>query len=420
MASYHFSAQVIKRSGGRSAVAAAAYRAGERLQDDRAETVHDYSKRGGVAHTEIMLPEGADARLADRETLWNEVEDMERRKDAQLAREINMALPHELTDEQRLELVRAYVQAEFVDRGMVADVAIHAPQPEKGDHKHNHHAHVMLTLRQADRNGLRKTKTREWNSRDMIAHWRQSWANYQNRALEQHHHRDRVDHRTLEAQRKSALERGDRAQAALLDREPEIHVGPKSRQMEQRGYTPKSKTRQVPVYGKERQQRRFRQRHYNGHDRGTRFSWNRSIIDGNRKRTAKRVLRTRAQQARFRQKQRYWGQRGHLLARQHQQRKSAGLVKKARRGFIISPRQKGQESMFTGLTLQHAKKRQSLLSRLLEDVGQALALMVSGQNRMEARYRDFGLRYQPLMGRKPVRRQARGRQRTRPLPGGLG
>ena len=119
MTQYRFSAQVIKRSDGRSAVAAAAYRAGERLVDERLEMPFDYSHRAGVEHTEIMLPYDADRGLTNRSVLWNQVEAAEKRSDAQVAREVQLSLPHELSFDQRRELVRDFVQTAFVDRGMV-------------------------------------------------------------------------------------------------------------------------------------------------------------------------------------------------------------------------------------------------------------------------------------------------------------
>jgi ATP-dependent exoDNAse (exonuclease V) alpha subunit len=154
LASYHLTAQPVKRSEGRSVVAMAAYRAAARLKDERRDAFADYRRRQGVAHSEILAPEGSAAWLRDRETLWNYVERIETRKDAQLAREINLALPHELTDEQRLTMLRRFVRDEFVALGMVADFAIHRPVPEKGDDPRNFHAHILLTLRQAQKDGL--------------------------------------------------------------------------------------------------------------------------------------------------------------------------------------------------------------------------------------------------------------------------
>lgn len=224
--SYHLSAQPVKRSEGRSVIAMAAYRAGARLADERRGIVADYSRRRGVVHAEILIPDEAADWLRDRTKLWNCVERLEGRCDAQLAREINIALPHELTDGQRLALVRAFVREQFVALGMVADVAIHRPVVEKGEDPRNHHAHILLTLRQATAQGLHAVKTREWNSRDMLRAWRAAWAAYQNDALRRCGHRSVVDHRTLEAQRSEVVDRGDHVRAAVLDREPELHVGP--------------------------------------------------------------------------------------------------------------------------------------------------------------------------------------------------
>lgn len=236
VASYHLSAQPVKRSEGRSVIAMAAYRAGERLTDERRGIVADYSRRRGVAYAEMLIPDGAANWLRDRGKLWNCAERLEGRSDAQLAREINIALPHELTDAQRLALVRAFVREQFVALGMVADVAIHRPVAEKGEDPRNHHAHILLTLRQATAQGLHAVKTREWNSRDMLKAWRIAWAAYQNEALRRCGHRSVVDHRTLEAQRSDARGRGDHARVATLDRQPELHVGPQVAAWRRRTY----------------------------------------------------------------------------------------------------------------------------------------------------------------------------------------
>lgn len=223
----------------------AAYRSGSRLFDSATGRVADFSRRRGVVHSEVMAPEGAASWLRDRERLWNHVEAMEKRRDAQLAREIDMALPHELPAAERLALVRAFVAEQFVARGMVADIAIHEPVPEKGDDPRNHHAHVMLTLRQATAAGLRKVKTREWNSESLLLSWRKEWSAAQNRALELAGLRTRVDHRSLAAQREEAARGGERVKAILLDRTPEIHIGPRSRQAHRRGRVLASRVREM-------------------------------------------------------------------------------------------------------------------------------------------------------------------------------
>lgn len=218
MADYRFSAKVIKRSNGQSAVAAAAYRAAERLHDDRTGQISDYSRKAGVIHAEVMTPEGTPDWMHDRAQLWNAVEAAERRKDAQLAREIQLSLPHELDQAQRETLLLDFVQEQFVGKGMIADIAIHAPNAE-GDQR-NHHAHVMLTMRELTGEGFGK-KARDWNSPDQLAQWREQWAHHQNRTLERHGHAARVDHRSFEAQG--------------IDREPTQHLGPTASDMERGG-----------------------------------------------------------------------------------------------------------------------------------------------------------------------------------------
>ena len=121
----HIPVSIIKRSEGRSAVAAAAYRSGTKLTNEWDGLTHDYTRKGGVVHAEIMLPAHAPPEFADRSTLWNSVEQIEKARDSQLAREIEAALPRELSREQQLALVRAYVKDNFVDKGMCADFAIH-------------------------------------------------------------------------------------------------------------------------------------------------------------------------------------------------------------------------------------------------------------------------------------------------------
>lgn len=218
MAQYRFSSQVIGRSTGRSAVAAAAYRAGQSLADERTGQVHDFSRKGGVLHTEIMAPDNAPDWMRDRQRLWNAVEVAEKRGDAQLSREVQLSLPHELTDEQRLGLVRDFVNSQFVARGMIADMAIHSPGREGDDR--NHHAHIMLTMRELAGEGFGK-KAREWNDKALLQTWREEWAHQQNAVLERFGHPTKVDHRSLEAQG--------------IDREPAPHLGAHAHQMEQQG-----------------------------------------------------------------------------------------------------------------------------------------------------------------------------------------
>lgn len=197
MAIYHFSAQVISRSGGGNALAAAAYRAGEKIQD------HNYTKKDRVNYTEILTPENAPEWAKNRESLWSTVEAAERRKDAQLCREINMALPLELKPEERQELAQNFCR-NFTQLGMVADLAIH------GQDTGNPHAHIMLTMRELKPEGF-GPKSRDWNRRELVEEWREAWAKEANLALERAGHEARIDHRTLAAQG--------------IDREPTIHLG---------------------------------------------------------------------------------------------------------------------------------------------------------------------------------------------------
>jgi len=141
MASYHLSAKIVQRSSGKSVVAAAAYRSRSSIKDKSQGLTFDYSRKKDLAHSEILLPEHAPDRFKDRSVLWNEVEKVERRRDAQLAREIELALPGELTLNQNIELVREFVKLNFVDQGMIADVNIHTK-------KDNPHAHILLTTRE--------------------------------------------------------------------------------------------------------------------------------------------------------------------------------------------------------------------------------------------------------------------------------
>jgi len=252
MAIYHLRATMISRSQGRSATAASAYRVAERIEDRRTGLVFDYAARGGVDHTEILAPDHAPDWVRDRSELWNRVEESETRKNSQVAREVRVALPDELTHAQRVALVRDYAQAQFVDRGMVADIALHAPGRE-GDER-NHHAHILLTTREIDAEGSVPgggftTKNRDWNKVEILEGWREAWARDSNAALERAGIEDRVDHRTLVAQRDEALElasaareRGDEGaelhetvRAMSLDRPPLPQLSLGAWQLKERG-----------------------------------------------------------------------------------------------------------------------------------------------------------------------------------------
>lgn len=242
MAIYHLRLKVVSRALGRAAkpggatrhsvVAAAAYRSGERLYDDSQGRWFQFDKPD-VIHTEIVAPHHAPAWVFDRQVLWNMVERAEKRVDAQLAREIEITLPRELSRDGQIDLVRRFVRDQFVREGMVADIGIHAPHASDG--KEQPHAHVLLTMRYLDAGsitGFSATKEREWNERQDVAEavnaarkrfndtgldedrealeaaeaqrnvnvWRKAWADYANAALATAGSAARIDHRTLEKQ----------------------------------------------------------------------------------------------------------------------------------------------------------------------------------------------------------------------------
>ena len=193
MVIYHFSGTIIARSQGRSAVGSAAYRAGEKLFDERYQKVQDYTKKQDVVYKNILAPNGAPEWTKNRERLWNEVEKVEKRKDAQLAREFNFSLPKELSLQQNIMLAEEFSQRAFVDRGMVADLNIHADQKSDGAY---YHAHIMLTTRTIEQEGFGQ-KERTWNSKDLLLTWREQWAEHCNQYLALNGLDLRVDHRSL-------------------------------------------------------------------------------------------------------------------------------------------------------------------------------------------------------------------------------
>jgi len=278
MSIYHCSIKIISRAGGRSAVASAAYRSGEKLYNEETGLTHDFTNKGGVIMNEILLPENAPQDYLDRQKLWNDVQKVESRSDARFAREVEVALPVEMTRDQQIECVRNYIQENFVSKGMIADWALH--DKEDG----NPHAHIMLTCRamtpehewdaktksvfansrdengraiynpdlpsydphdkentaqyripQLDENGEQKFRERagkgkemlwervnipsnDWNDRANAEKWRESWAVHCNRYLEPEH---QIDHRSYERQG--------------IDKEPTIHEGVTARKIERDG-----------------------------------------------------------------------------------------------------------------------------------------------------------------------------------------
>src|SRR5215217_3842934 len=218
VAIYHFSAKMIARSSGRSAVAAAAYRSASGLLDERDARTHDFRHKADVVHSEILLPAGAPERWADRAVLWNAVEAAEKRKDAQLAREVEFALPREVRREEGVALARAFVQRAFVGRGMVADLNVHGPVDAHGAGQP--HAHVMLTLRAAGREGFGR-KVRAWNGVAELQGWREAWTATANECLAALGHEARIDHRSLKEQG--------------LALEPQNKIGPAGARRAERG-----------------------------------------------------------------------------------------------------------------------------------------------------------------------------------------
>ena len=215
MAIYYFNASVISRSAGRSATASAAYRAAEKIKDERTGEIHDYRKKKGVDEKFILAPDSAPSWVKNRQQLWNEVERVEHRINSQLAREIQLAIPRELNRTQQVELVKEYAKDLFVKEGMIADIAFHELN------SHNPHAHIMLTMREIDQEGFKKNKNRDWNKRELLEKQRAAWSTYANYALEKAGINERIDHRTLSEQG--------------INRIPQIHLGSAAAAMMKRG-----------------------------------------------------------------------------------------------------------------------------------------------------------------------------------------
>lgn len=242
MAIFHLSVKMISRGKGKSAVAAAAYRSGEKITSDYDGITHDYTRKRGVVMTEILLPRNAPIRFYNCSKLWNAVEKIEKAKNAQLAREVEVSIPKELNFEEGYHLVKEFCQRNFVDKGMIADICFH----DKGDG--NPHAHIMLTVRPfnedrswgskqkkeyiLDENGekiydkkkrqykCKSVPTTDWNDRGNVEKWRKSWAEMCNKYLEKSGHDERIDHRSYERQGLEIL--------------PTKHLGTAASQMERR------------------------------------------------------------------------------------------------------------------------------------------------------------------------------------------
>lgn len=232
-----------KQGHGFSATAAAAYRSGSIVTDYRTGEVHDYTRKSRIGYTEIVLPPGAPSWASHREALWNAVEAAEARKDARLAHEFIVALPHGLTSEQEIALVRDLVQSVADQHRLPVDFAIHGDDPKTWDGSAKgivgNHAHLLMPTRELTPEGFSKIKGREFIDRKLgpktLRRWREQWALIGNKHMEWAGLDERWDHRTLSVQRKDALERGDTAAAEELDRLPGVHIGAAATALERQG-----------------------------------------------------------------------------------------------------------------------------------------------------------------------------------------
>lgn len=234
MALYHFHVGQVKRSAGRSAVECAAYRAGEKLYSEYYGLVSDYTRKGGVVYSEILLPPHAPREYADRQTLWNAVEEAERNKNAQLAYSFDIALQNEFSLDENIQLARQFLLDNFVSRGMIADFAVH--QPDKDGGIANPHFHVLCPIRPLNPDGTWGVKQRrvyradgkfdavpttDWGRPETLEAWREAWAAMCNSKFEEKSLSCRIDHRSYERQG--------------IEQVPTVHEGVAVRQMEAKG-----------------------------------------------------------------------------------------------------------------------------------------------------------------------------------------
>ena len=247
MALFHFTVDQMKRSEGQSAIASAAYRSGERLYSEYYGEYSDYTRKGGVICSDILLPSHAPPEFADRQTLWNAVEQVERGKKAQLAYSFEIALQNEFTIEENIALARQFLLDNFVSRGMTVDVAFHEKEIEDGGIP-NPHFHFLCPMRpmnpdgtwgfkqhrvyRLDEDGNRirdqngkflfdAVPTTDWGSPETLEHWRKAWADVCNAKFEEKGFDVRIDHR-------SYLRQG-------VDLLPTVHEGATVRAMEKKG-----------------------------------------------------------------------------------------------------------------------------------------------------------------------------------------
>ena len=242
MAIYHCEIKVISRGKGKSAVASSAYRSGTKMTNEYDGETHDYTHKGGIHSSAILLPPHAPREYADRSTLWNAVEQIEKQHNAQLAREIEVSIPKEIPTHLWRRMMIDFCNSNFVSKGMIADLSIHNKDPN------NPHCHIMLTMRPIDKKGKwlaksrkvydldndgnriklpsgnwksHKEDTTDWNSQDNAELWRANWSEHCNLYLENLGHTERIDHRSYERQG--------------IDKIPQIHLGVSASQIEQKG-----------------------------------------------------------------------------------------------------------------------------------------------------------------------------------------
>ena len=244
--SLHTHVDIVTRSKGASVIAKAAYNARDKLNDEHYGKVHDYSKKEDLVFSKIFLPEHISKEFSDREYLWNSVEKIEKSKNSQLARNLLFTLPRELNEEDRIKLISEFIEENFTSKGMIADCNIH--NPLASDNEEQPHAHILLTLREIDKQGkwkpkcrkeyildengekvklkngnfkTRKIDTVDWNKQDKAEHWRKAWADITNKYLEENSIYDKVDHRSYQRQG--------------IEQIPTIHLGVSASQMEKKG-----------------------------------------------------------------------------------------------------------------------------------------------------------------------------------------
>ena len=247
MALFHFTVDQMKRSEGQSVIASVAYRSGERLYSEYYGEYSDYTRKGGVICSDILLPSHAPPEYADRQTLWNAVEKAERGKNAQLAYSFDIALQNEFSLEENIALARQFLLENFVSRGMVVDFAVHQPDREDGGIP-NPHFHVLCPIRPIEQNGkwglkqrrvyeldedgnrirdadgkfvFNAVPTTDWGSPETLEYWRQTWAELCNAKFAEKGIDVRIDHRSYERQGVELL--------------PTVHEGATVRAMEKKG-----------------------------------------------------------------------------------------------------------------------------------------------------------------------------------------